>query len=484
MSFTPSHYQADIFNWIEGGSGSAQVGAVAGSGKTTTLVEAASRLNGSTAVFVAFNKHIAETLKTRLGANCQARTLHSIGYEILADNFGRLEVDNKKYWDAYYTFGRELKPEEMTALPKLVEFAMLTCSTSCEGALAQAAEDFNLYYTPRMTDPVFKTIEWGIAQARKGRINFNDMVWLPAELGLKAYQPFDFVLADEAQDFNVAQRRLVLSLMKDGGRLLAVGDERQAIMQFAGADSRSWEAIAKETKAQLLPLSICYRCPTSHLDMARAIVHQIEARDGAPEGTIRQISKAQLAGMVKTGDLILCRRTAPLIPQCFHLIARGINARVRGRDIGKGLAQTVKRIAKTQAAFDNFAAQVQKWLEGQVSRLTLKGSSDDAIAQARDQAECMLICKNNFHASSGAELAAQIERLFSDDEAPITLSTIHRAKGLEAERVFILEFEKLGIARKPAEQVAESNLKYVALTRSRSELYLLESEKERTGFDY
>jgi DNA helicase-2/ATP-dependent DNA helicase PcrA len=483
LTFNPSHYQTDIFSWIEGGAGSAQVGAVAGSGKTTTLVEAATRMNGAQAVFVAFNKHIAETLASRLGRGCEARTLHSIGREIIADAYGRLEVDTRKYWEAYDTFGRKLKPEEKTAFPKLVEFAQLTCART-EAELNQAATDFNLYLTPAMVKPAFETLAWGLDQAKHGLINFNDMVWIPAELGLQPYKRFDFVLADEAQDFNVAQRRLVLSLMKDGGRLLAVGDENQAIMQFAGADVRSWRAIAEETRAQLLPLSICYRCPTTHLELARQLVPQIEARDGAPRGVLEYRKKAELPAMVRTGDLILCRRTAPLIPQAFHLIARGINARVRGRDIGKGLAQTVRRIAKTPAAWDNFAGNVSKWLDGQVSRLTLKGASDDAILQARDQAECMVICKNNFDASSGAELATQIERIFSDDDAPITLSTIHRAKGLEAERVFILEYEKLGVARKAQESIAEANLKYVALTRSRAELYLIESESTGAGANW
>ena len=470
--FTPSHYQTDIFNWITNGSGSAQVGAVAGSGKTTTLVESAQLLTGDS-VFVAFNKHIAETLRSKLGRGCEARTLHSIGLEILSDSFGKLTVNNKKAWEINSTVGGKLKPEEFVALPKLIEFAKLTVNSSGEEGLSQVASDFNLYFTPRMVDPVFQALELGIQMAKQGTIDFTDMVWIPAQLSLEAPKTYDFVLADEAQDFNVAQRKLVLSLMKSDGRLIAVGDERQAIMQFAGADKRSWAAIAQETKAQLLPLSICYRCPTSHVALAKEIVPQIEARDGAPKGIVGELSKAELKNAVRTGDLILCRRTAPLIPQCFNFIANGINARVRGRDIGKGIAETVKRIAKTPAAFSNFEVQVDKWLSGEIARLTQRKASDDAVLQAQDKAECMLICKSNFIASSGQELAARIEQIFSDDAAPITLSTIHRAKGLEADRTFILEADRLGWARKPEDQEAETNLHYVALTRAKSEMYFI-----------
>lgn len=480
--FNPSHYQTDIFDWISSGSGSAQVGAVAGSGKTTTLVEAAGKLNGSSSVFVAFNKHIAETLGTRLGGKCEARTLHSIGREIVQDSYGWVKVDNRKYGEARSMFGRDLKPEEFIALQKLEEFARLTCSET-EQDLMDISNHFNLYITPRMVKPVFSILDWGLDQAKKtGTIDFNDMIWIPARERITPRNQYDFVLADEAQDFNVAQRRLVLSLRKSGGRLLAVGDRQQAIMQFAGADERSWDAIGKETEAVLLPLSICYRCPISHLDLAREIVPQIEAREDAPRGILETISKDSIQSLSREGDLIICRRTAPLIPLCFRFIASGINARVRGRDIGKGIADTVKRIAKTPAAFDNFSAQVEKWLEGQISRLTLRKASDDAIQQAQDQAECMIICKQNFEASSAAELAGKIERIFSDDQAPITLSTIHRAKGLEADRVFILESERLGAARAPSDRQAESNLRYVALTRSKSELYLVESGGQRSMF--
>jgi DNA helicase-2/ATP-dependent DNA helicase PcrA len=77
-----------------------------------------------------------------------------------------------------------------------------------------------------------------------------------------------------------------------------VGDPKQAIYGFAGADCRSVEKIKARTQATELPLSICYRCPISHLDKAREIVPQIEARPGAPAGVIAEIPYDEVSDVV------------------------------------------------------------------------------------------------------------------------------------------------------------------------------------------
>ncbi len=106
----------------------------------------------------------------------------------------------------------------------------------------------------------------------------------------------------------------------------------QAIMAFAGADSTSYDRILTATGAQEFPLSVCYRCPRSHLeDLARREVPDIEARPGAPVGTIASVPEDALGDLVRAGDLVLCRMTAPLIGWCLKLIERMIPARARTR---------------------------------------------------------------------------------------------------------------------------------------------------------
>jgi superfamily I DNA/RNA helicase len=74
-----------------------------------------------------------------------------------------------------------------------------------------------------------------------------------------------------------------------------------------------------------------------------------------------------------------------------------------------------------------------------------------------------------------AALLQTIADLFSDDRASVWLSTVHKAKGLEAERVFVLYPDKMPHphAKKPWEMEQEMNGKYVAMTRSKRDLFLV-----------
>jgi len=78
------------------------------------------------------------------------------------------------------------------------------------------------------------------------------------------------------------------------------------------------------------------------------------------------------------------------------------------------------------------------------------------------------------------DMLVKIKDYISATDNCIKLSTIHRAKGLEAKRVFILNFNDLPHFKpnqKPWERIQEQNLKYVAITRALNELYLVKSEK-------
>jgi len=75
-------------------------------------------------------------------------------------------------------------------------------------------------------------------------------------------------------------------------------------------------------------------------------------------------------------------------------------------------------------------------------------------------------------------LKSTIDELFSDAQASIWLSSVHRAKGLEADRVFIIRPEQLPPRwSKPGtwQYEQELNLKYVAMTRAKKELWVEDS---------
>ena len=80
-----SDYQLDIFNEVSNGTSNLIINAVAGSGKTTTIEMACRKLQASPkdVCFLAFNKLIAEELKTRLNGYAYVSTLHAFGFNVL-----------------------------------------------------------------------------------------------------------------------------------------------------------------------------------------------------------------------------------------------------------------------------------------------------------------------------------------------------------------------------------------------------------------
>ena len=78
-------------------------------------------------------------------------------------------------------------------------------------------------------------------------------------------------------------------------------------------------------------------------------------------------------------------------------------------------------------------------------------------------------------------LLAKIELTFTDEPntSRLTLSTVHKAKGLEFETVFILDFDKYMPSKWAAQdwqKVQERNLIYVAVTRAKNKLVYIYSD--------
>lgn len=95
---TPSAYQAAIFDFVLHGQGDGIINAVAGVGKTWTLVQSARLLqllpDARRATFAAFNRHIAETLRVKLsGSPKTANTINGMGHGCLMKHLsGRVPV--------------------------------------------------------------------------------------------------------------------------------------------------------------------------------------------------------------------------------------------------------------------------------------------------------------------------------------------------------------------------------------------------------
>ncbi|MEL6391735.1 MAG: 3'-5' exonuclease, partial [Bacteroidota bacterium] len=287
------------------------------------------------------------------------------------------------------------------------------------------------------------------------------------------------------QDLNAAQTGVALKLAGSSGRVLGVGDRSQAIFGFAGAKHDSFERLQEALKAQVLPLSICYRCPTRHIDLLNAVFEdsKIESRDKAPDGVLRVKAEADLRADLTPGDLVLCRRTSPLVSLCMRLIAAGIPAIVKGRNIGKQIADLADDLYK-MPGFDytQLHDAADRYQAEMFARYANRDNEEQLKEQLKDKLDALMsIYDAQPQIESLEGIKAYIDRLFSDDEqvGVVEMSTCHRAKGLEAESVFLLQADSMPMEWRNQAQwqlQQEMNLLYVALSRSTKSLTLVSNE--------
>ena len=486
-----SDYQETIFDHVENGSGHGLVNARAGAGKTTTVVEAAHRLpSGTDALFLAFNKHIEEELTDELeGTPMMAKTVHSCAYGPLADRLGSLDVSTWKYFDlldAFIERNYDLDDDEAktvrSRMSKLVSMARLTLTDPSDiDALLDVCAHYGIIAGEWIYD-IESIIELGNAHARTtGEIDFDDMVYLPVKWDLPFYKN-DYVFIDEAQDLNAVQRRVVEKSLKPGGRTLWVGDPRQSIYGFAGADPRSFMKIRREWDVEELSLSICYRSPESHLEIAQDIVPDIEPRPDAPEGTVLEADIGEhLPEIVRDGDYVLCRTNAPLVKQCIRLIEHKQKATVLGRDVATKLTDILTEIeeeAGGEIDYDRLGHHLTTYKQEKLDYLRDKDAPESAMVAVRDRVRCLRNCYAGFEGCESVDtLRGEIDDLFGDEVGEgVTFMTVHKAKGDENDRIHILRPDLLPLAwdgQKEWELKQEMNLRYVALTRSTDTLTFL-----------
>lgn len=482
MAFVPSKYQRTVYQFIKSCHGNAVVEAVAGSGKSTTIVNAINIIpTDKTILFLAFNKSIVKELEKKIGnkPNCDIKTLHSLGAKQLMYYY-HSQIEDTKY-KAYLNsniekgifhmtsdaFGNDAKEDWKRNILQLIDLGRVNlCKSISE--LDDVAYKFQLYIVDNECEIAWQIIEWG--KKNTNIIDFTDMVYLPVVLNLRMWQ-YDWVFIDECQDLNAAQRSLFLRCIKKGGRFIAVGDRMQSIYGFSGADEESFNLLKSLPRTAKLPLSICYRCDKDIIALAKQYVPQIEARDNADAGTIEQ--NASLKD-VKDGDMVLCRTSAPLVKLCIQYIASGIKAYVKGRDIGMNLIKMIEKLNKKNIVdcYPYFEKELNK-IDERVMKKThcTKAEAEESEMHRTYQDKVQAIEILSEGLTTCAEVMNHIQQIFQDDNGSgICLSTIHKSKGLESDRVFVLCEEKLFLKsamRIPWQAQQEYNLVYVLITRAK-----------------
>lgn len=481
----PSKYQQAILEWIRGETGDAIVEAVAGSGKTTTLEMAWSTVQkcrpGARAMFLAFNRSVAEELRKRL-PGLEARTLHSLGNQPTKKWIGwHAPVDSKKYRSLATNYLRKTatgndrtNPYLANDLARLADLARLSLvNLTDENALNQLVEHHNIGRRFRTIKNylhlVGKMCDEGEALAQSGHIDFTDQLWIPARRKLPL-ETYDWVFIDESQDLNLAQLELVKRSRAPGGRLLFVGDAAQAIYGFAGADATALQTIERSLGAARLPLSITYRCPIEHVSAASQIVPELEPRPDAPDGTFSVLDVAKALEVVEANDLVLSREVAPAVAIQRYLEEGSTRAYVDDQDRWK---QLKGRLAAYQRK-DVPPSDLEGFLSDTIARAEASDASDDRQIDL-DKALAIVI---RGQAADYRGFATAIDRVFAPQVGAVRCLTIHKAKGLEADRVFLIRPDLLPhrLAERSWQRTQEENLLYVALTRAKEDLFICEGE--------
>ncbi len=481
-----SEQQRAIFEAMRAGVGNIAVQARAGTGKTTTGVELIRRASARAGriLYAAFNRDIKDAVKPKLAGfkNVDVKTLHGVGYGILLQYDQATTLDEDKGMRLARDIAPPGAPQKfVTAIKKAASYFkanMISDVEEGEALLIEAEIEAEGYATENeLAQLALKAMH--SAKQMIGLVDFDDQVWLAVELGLRSKWGYDVVVIDEAQDTNESQFLLCQGALKPGGVIVIIGDPKQAIYQFRGADERTYDKLILRLNAQVYPLTRTYRCAKKIVVEANKYVPDLEARLDAPEGVVKTITAAEMRTLMKPGDFVLSRSNAALVEQCTAAIRAGIKSNIQGRDLGEQLAALVRK-AKCDD-IEELVEHVEAWRVKEVEKRQKKDLDPQPVL---DRAACLLAFADG--AKSIPEMLRNIALMFDDtrDSHRVVFSTTHRAKGLERKRVFVLRDTYLK-ARPYKDEWGEKqfgvsgeekNLYYVACTRAIDELYLVTAE--------
>ena len=465
------------------------VRARAGTGKTTTIVEGINRAPEQRILLCAFNKKNADDLATKItNPNAEAKTTHSVGNSIVQkywrvsvprDNFGhRAETlaeavcgrscpdPVKAIVAKLHTKGREIAPFARNA-GDLVD---LQLKFELEPSAEFADMGFDSAYVEQKA---LEAMELAASvKPADGFIDFSDQLYLPVRNGW-LHPQYDLVVGDESQDMTLTQLAILRGVCR--GRLCFVGDDRQAMYDFRGAASDALDRMKNELNAAELGLTTTYRCGRIIVELAQTLVADFQAGADNSEGAIEELPMDKLRTAAQHSDFVLSRTNAPLVGVAMKLLRDGKRARIAGKDIGRGLTSLAWKLAKGPAAnsIPKFIDKVTNWQDRETARIEplLRNKKTMNAAEAklegiRDQADMLISLSEG--ALSVKDIVSRIESLFTDnglgDKGVITCSSVHRAKGMEADRVFVLR------STLRSHNQEELNIQYVAITRARHTL--------------
>jgi DNA helicase-2/ATP-dependent DNA helicase PcrA len=513
--------------------------AAAGSGKTTVLARRVARriLDGSArpehTLVVTFTRKASRELRERLGRlevprGVSAGTFHALAFAQLRRHWADRGIRPPVVIDDPARLVRRVvgarhsnKPAHIVAVVAELHWAQVSMLRPEDYAAAarRAGRD-----TPALShDDVGEVFAAYVDEKRRRNVlDLDDLVTscatlLEDDVVAAAAQRWRIrhVFVDEFQDVNPAQWRLLKAWLGAGVDLFVVGDPRQAIYAWNGADPTLLDRLP-----ELMPGTTVLRLDDNHrstpqvVEAARAVLGADPGQASRPDGpspvvegfddddveaaaVTRWLRRAHRPGRPWSHLAVLARTNARLDPIARALERAGIPHRLGGgakeaADARRALAE-LRRAPKTRHLRSALAelvltSQARRDEEAQASEdgatATAEGGLPRALAQLADEhaLEFPDATVGDFldWVVAGGDGAMEL-----DPPDGVELSTFHRAKGLEWPAVAVVGLEDgmvpIAYATTPQAVAEERRLLYVALTRAEDELWCSWARTRRVG---
>ena len=491
---TPSKYQEAIYSAILDTDKNIVVTATAGSGKSHTLIESLKLLPHNKAILLtAFNRSTVEELSHRAPSHITCSTLHSIGMKALMSHFRtNLRLNEFKT----FPFIEEVIKDKIEfkdgdkkaimaykfAIRDVVNLARMTmCENTIEGLSAVCLHyDINLL-EEELIDviKVLKRLDiYNRSLTRKYNfIDYIDMIYLPISNHKIKVPQFDFIAVDEAQDNNNCQHYFIQRLLAPKARTIYVGDFFQAIYAFMGSDVNSFQRLQERPNTISLKLSVSYRCSQDVVKIAQQICPEMEAYGNNEKGEVRFGTIDEIV----EGDFVLSRNNRPLFYLYFKLLEQEKSVIILGKDIEVGLQVLISKIRKK--TIDEGISYLQERLELLKEELKAKGvnkvKEHSSYTSLYDKIRTIEIVSYRYETMK--EVSVAIEEMFKEKDKCVKLASVHHSKGMENDRVFVIErFNGQKMMPSPYaimewQKIQERNLLFVALTRAKKSLIFIQN---------
>lgn len=343
----------------------------------------------------------------------------------------------------------------------------------------------------------------------QGTIDFTDMLWITFNKlkhdnwEVPYWALYTNIYVDECQDFSNIQLNFLKFIKRAKGRYIFIGDFQQAIYNFCGANAQAFNQIPKMfAPVETFDLPICYRCAKSHLSRVnREYGIPILPRDDAPNGFVKTIEKSKISDYAQAGDMVISRKNKWIAEVVLDLARKGIPIYIEDKEMVGAIKKTILSAKCTSVgALEKFLQKTitnyNKKLFEIVSKKVQEGGHDEerleavtATTSKIDNTSFLLeilqgYLENHSPSDSVSKFSDFVDKLLNTTPSPkcVRLCSIHKAKGLEATNVFVLNEAKINFDfRNSKEQnVQEKNLSYIATTRAKEGLYLVKEPSKTT----